>query len=47
MYKRQGAGFLNVSDQLRAERRERQKQKQALAMKAAELAMQDLSLIHI
>jgi len=36
-----GAGFLNVSDQLRAERRERQKQKQALAMKAAELAMQD------
>jgi len=36
-----GAGFLNVSDQLRTERRERQKQKQALAMKAAELAMQD------
>jgi len=36
-----GAGFLNVSDQLRTERRERQKQKQALAVKAAELAMQD------
>ena len=36
-----GAGFLNVSDQLRAERRERQKSKQALALKAAELAMDD------
>jgi len=36
-----GAGFMNVSDQLRAERRERQKTKQALAMKAAELAMDD------
>jgi len=36
-----GAGFMNVSDQLRAERRERQKSKQAVALKAAELAMDD------
>jgi hypothetical protein len=36
-----GVGFANISDQLRAERRERQKSKQALAVKAAELAMED------
>lgn len=36
-----GVGFSNISDQLRAERRERQKSKQALALKAAELAMDD------
>jgi hypothetical protein len=36
-----GVGFANISDQLRAERRERQKSKQALAFKAAELAMED------